>query len=119
MTPAWGCLCVMGVAEGRLHVLYCESWVGGEKISQIRIMGQMRDDSFHGYSGSFDERLPHHDIRILDDAVRVDCPFGCHHESPPFEWSLYTCLLYTSDAADDLTRVDLGGRRIIKKKKKK
>src|SRR5665811_149227 len=28
------------------------------------------------------------------------------------------CLLYTSDAADDLTRVDLGGRRIIKKKKK-
>ena len=24
-----------------------------------------------------------------------------------------TCLLYTSDAADDLTRVDLGGRRII------
>src|SRR5665811_2289741 len=26
---------------------------------------------------------------------------------------LTTCLLYTSDAADDLTRVDLGGRRII------
>src|SRR5665811_2635855 len=26
-----------------------------------------------------------------------------------------TCLLYTSDATDDLTRVDLGGRRIIKK----
>src|SRR5665811_2554257 len=25
----------------------------------------------------------------------------------------YACLLYTSDAADDLTRVDLGGRRII------
>ena len=30
-------------------------------------------------------------------------------------WS--TCLLYTSDAADDLLCVDLGGRRIIKKKK--
>ena len=27
-----------------------------------------------------------------------------------------SCLLYTSDAADELTRVDLGGRRIIKKK---
>ena len=25
------------------------------------------------------------------------------------------CLLYTSDAADDLLRVDLGGRRLIKK----
>ena len=30
-----------------------------------------------------------------------------------------TCLLYTSDAADDLLCVDLGGRRIIKKKKHK
>ena len=28
------------------------------------------------------------------------------------------CLLYTSDAADDLLCVDLGGRRIIKKKHK-
>jgi len=26
------------------------------------------------------------------------------------------CLLFTSDAADELLRVDLGGRRIIKKK---
>ena len=30
-----------------------------------------------------------------------------------------SCLLYTSDAADDLLCVDLGGRRIINKKKKK
>ena len=30
---------------------------------------------------------------------------------------IVTCLLYTSDAADDLTCVDLGGPRIIKKKK--
>ena len=30
----------------------------------------------------------------------------------------YFCLLYTSDAADDLLCVDLGGRRIIKKKTK-
>ena len=29
------------------------------------------------------------------------------------------CLLYTSDAADERSRVDLGGRRIIKKKTKK
>src|SRR5680860_553448 len=34
-------------------------------------------------------------------------------------WSAWSCscLLYTSDAADDLLCVDLGGRRIIKKKK--
>ena len=29
------------------------------------------------------------------------------------------CLLYTSDAADDLLCVDIGGSRIIKKQKKK
>ena len=28
----------------------------------------------------------------------------------------YSCLLYTSDAADDMQCVDLGGRRIIKKR---
>ena len=33
--------------------------------------------------------------------------------------STWHCLLYTSDAADDLLCVDLGRRRIIKKKKKK
>src|SRR5450756_3128591 len=33
-------------------------------------------------------------------------------------YHMYICLLYTSDAADDLLCVDLGGRRIIKKKKK-
>mgnify|MGYP007068788233 CR=1 FL=1 len=36
------------------------------------------------------------------------------------EWEFinlaYVCLLYTSDAADDLLCVDLGGRRILKKK---
>ena len=31
--------------------------------------------------------------------------------------ALGTCLLYTSDAADERSSVDLGGRRIIKKKK--
>ena len=33
--------------------------------------------------------------------------------------ALNTCLLYTSDAADERSSVDLGGRRIIKKKKTK
>ena len=34
---------------------------------------------------------------------------------PNISWG---CLLYTSDAADERSSVDLGGRRIIKKKKK-
>ena len=33
-------------------------------------------------------------------------------------YALRPCLLYTSDAADERSSVDLGGRRIIKKKKK-
>eukprot|EP00658_Telonema_sp_P-2_P052673 TRINITY_DN40914_c0_g1_i1.p1 TRINITY_DN40914_c0_g1~~TRINITY_DN40914_c0_g1_i1.p1 ORF type:complete len:123 (+),score=33.61 TRINITY_DN40914_c0_g1_i1:75-443(+) len=37
-----------------------------------------------------------------------------HHQSPLH----LPCLLYTSDAADEEDSVDLGGRRIIKKKKK-
>ena len=32
---------------------------------------------------------------------------------------LTACLLYTSDAADERSSVDLGGRRIIKKKTKR
>ena len=32
---------------------------------------------------------------------------------------MFSCLLYTSDAADERSSVDLGGRRIIKKKNKK
>ena len=37
------------------------------------------------------------------------CSMYCVHAT-------YTCLLYTSDAADEGLGVDLGGRRIIKKK---
>ena len=43
-----------------------------------------------------------------------------------FDWKgeqrldyLPPCLLYTSDAADERSSVDLGGRRIIKKKNRK
>ena len=31
----------------------------------------------------------------------------------------FVCLLYTSDAADERSSVDLGGRRNVKKKNKK
>ena len=41
-------------------------------------------------------------------------------ETLPQRWAvrLRPCLLYTSDAADERSSVDLGGRRIIKKKKR-
>src|SRR5659263_727842 len=39
-------------------------------------------------------------------------PIWCQMPGAP---TVLCCLLYTSDAADDLLCVDLGGRRIIKK----
>ena len=47
--------------------------------------------------------------RYFSEARRVELCILPYHV-------LYPCLLYTSDAADDLLCVDLGGRRIIKKK---
>ena len=38
-------------------------------------------------------------------------------QAPERPKSVLPCLLYTSDAADERSSVDLGGRRIIKKKK--
>ena len=54
----------------------------------------------------------------VDQAVR-DVVGIQVHQPYPFQAidMLEGCLLYTSDAADDLLCVDLGGRRIIKKKK--
>ena len=40
-------------------------------------------------------------------------PLFAHHHDGLHD----VCLLYTSDAADERSSVDLGGRRIIKKKK--
>src|SRR5678815_1693197 len=52
----------------------------------------------------------------------LDYPFGDgFRETVPYAANkvarYYLCLLYTSDAADERSSVDLGGRRIIKKKK--
>ena len=38
------------------------------------------------------------------------------HQIPTECYWIDACLLYTSDAADERSSVDLGGRRIIKKK---
>ena len=47
-----------------------------------------------------------------EDQLTVGVP-NRHEASVEFR----LCLLYTSDAADERSSVDLGGRRIIKKKK--
>eukprot|EP00656_Telonema_subtile_P018822 TRINITY_DN20219_c0_g1_i3.p1 TRINITY_DN20219_c0_g1~~TRINITY_DN20219_c0_g1_i3.p1 ORF type:complete len:160 (+),score=22.77 TRINITY_DN20219_c0_g1_i3:242-721(+) len=52
--------------------------------------------------------------RIRPEAQVVDSTEGAVGRSR----AVRSCLLYTSDAADEEDSVDLGGRRIIKKKKK-
>ena len=59
----------------------------------IEDQGKLQDKLDHMDAWNLDSRL-----ELAMDALR--CP----------------CLLYTSDAADERSSVDLGGRRIIKKK---
>src|SRR5678809_1790893 len=49
-----------------------------------------------------------HSVLVLAEGRLLN--LGCATGHPSF------CLLYTSDAADERSSVDLGGRRIIKKK---
>ena len=49
--------------------------------------------------------------RVLEGVARVLVAAERQVDRP------VVCLLYTSDAADERSSVDLGGRRIIKKKK--
>ena len=68
-----------------------------------------------------------HHIRIGDRLLQVDFEavsgqpvFSLILDGKSYESYVYQgCLLYTSDAADERSSVDLGGRRIIKKNKKK
>ena len=52
----------------------------------------------------------------MSDAIPADFDAEGLDASFDAPYPVYACLLYTSDAADDLLCVDLGGRRIIKKK---
>ena len=61
--------------------------------------------------GLKNEQIDYPDVAVVKFPVVID-------EKEYFEDETHTCLLYTSDAADDLLCVDLGGTRIIKKKTK-
>ena len=56
----------------------------------------------------------------VDPTARVEAtPVGMRQRVEILKTLYRGCLLYTSDAADERSSVDLGGRRIIKKKKAK
>eukprot|EP00656_Telonema_subtile_P053442 TRINITY_DN7756_c0_g1_i3.p1 TRINITY_DN7756_c0_g1~~TRINITY_DN7756_c0_g1_i3.p1 ORF type:complete len:361 (-),score=88.77 TRINITY_DN7756_c0_g1_i3:8-1090(-) len=67
-----------------------------------------------GHGDKEDESTPKLIASLTGEVIRtIAC--GFQHSAAV---NSYTCLLYTSDAADEEDSVDLGGRRIIKKKKK-
>src|SRR5680860_1886844 len=70
--------------------------------------GQARVETGIGFFDHVLELFAKHGQFDITVTARGDLATGPHHT---------VCLLYTSDAADDLLCVDLGGRRIIKKKK--
>src|SRR5678816_4488521 len=79
--------------EGCLSVPGLRGWV--ERADHIRYRGL-------GINGETIERVARgFHARVVQ------------HECDHLEGRLYTCLLYTSDAADERSSVDLGGRRII------
>ena len=62
-------------------------------------------------------------VAVAAPPIQTRQLFGCYiagkkESSLQSTHCSYPCLLYTSDAADERSSVDLGGRRIIKKKKR-
>src|SRR5678815_4576843 len=74
--------------------------IGGDQPRWLRVARRMQLDA-EKLESLADPRAE--DRRILADATGE------------YERIQTTCLLYTSDAADERSSVDLGGRRIIKK----
>eukprot|EP00656_Telonema_subtile_P003169 TRINITY_DN1144_c0_g1_i5.p1 TRINITY_DN1144_c0_g1~~TRINITY_DN1144_c0_g1_i5.p1 ORF type:complete len:119 (-),score=15.64 TRINITY_DN1144_c0_g1_i5:3-359(-) len=94
-------------------------------------LAQLRDLKQAVHEGLVDEHeYARAKAAVLQSFGRLPLPSKFAPSSPPqshssgvfrrfiIKSSFKTCLLYTSDAADEEDSVDLGGRRIIKKKKK-
>ena len=93
----WLCMCVV----------CCQAEDGIRDLVRSRGLGDV-------YKRQVNESLVAMLGRSRDDLIGLTVEDISH----PDDWQRNACLLYTSDAADERSSVDLGGRRIIKKKKK-
>ena len=66
------------------------------------------------HRGTIHDHIDRHSQRVIQYGLALFFDFGIVGAISRHSWP---CLLYTSDAADERSSVDLGGRRIIKKKK--
>ena len=69
-----------------------------------------------GLGDVYKRQVTVHPFPLLDICVFFSCQLLKDPARKTSFASSYPCLLYTSDAADERSSVDLGGRRIIKKK---
>src|SRR5659263_784880 len=95
------CACIFSIVVLRLPSVLPVTWQLEQVVPFINIVAfTLKECPFTFWlSGS---KLPFESVIIVDMWQSMHSKFN-------------TCLLYTSDAADDLLCVDLGGRRIIKK----
>src|SRR5665648_849740 len=108
----------------------------GQKVNAIGLrlgINRTWDSRWFASRGEYGKLL-HEDMRIRDHIMKQrrqggiskvvierphkKCRVTVHTARPGVLIGKKGCLLYTSDAADEEDSVDLGGRRIIKKKKK-
>src|SRR5680860_476020 len=107
--------------DGQLDIIAGYFWFEAPSWKRHEMAPSRTFDPRKEYSESFLNLGMDVNLDGWDDVVIVDYPgkAGFWFENPknrPGNWPKHIiCLLYTSDAADDLLCVDLGGRRIIKK----
>eukprot|EP00658_Telonema_sp_P-2_P022687 TRINITY_DN19072_c0_g1_i2.p1 TRINITY_DN19072_c0_g1~~TRINITY_DN19072_c0_g1_i2.p1 ORF type:complete len:172 (-),score=85.53 TRINITY_DN19072_c0_g1_i2:67-510(-) len=100
----------LGGPEGILHVSIHRT---GVDVLGVDLEGKPR--TFYPGSGVD----PNNQDSTINIPLKVTSEGQCYGDREYLEMmECVVCLLYTSDAADEEDSVDLGGRRIIKKKKK-
>ena len=93
------------------------SWKEFKKIDSLAAANGLTSEYYLGWPNKGQiQQVASRSDRILLHAYRTN-------DVDVYQYSknrlIDACLLYTSDAADERSSVDLGGRRIINKKKKK
>eukprot|EP00658_Telonema_sp_P-2_P042456 TRINITY_DN30488_c0_g1_i1.p1 TRINITY_DN30488_c0_g1~~TRINITY_DN30488_c0_g1_i1.p1 ORF type:complete len:526 (+),score=97.38 TRINITY_DN30488_c0_g1_i1:184-1761(+) len=96
---------------------------GPTSTDKIRQISQL--DTYRGSSGDFEALIRTHTgnegaVATQKYTIGQACAaklFSSQYKRTYIKEGHHCCLLYTSDAADEEDSVDLGGRRIIKKKK--
>eukprot|EP00658_Telonema_sp_P-2_P062441 TRINITY_DN51112_c0_g1_i1.p2 TRINITY_DN51112_c0_g1~~TRINITY_DN51112_c0_g1_i1.p2 ORF type:complete len:131 (-),score=21.26 TRINITY_DN51112_c0_g1_i1:79-471(-) len=116
--------------SGVLIQLYVHLTVGTPLNKEVLAsLGENGKSLVHIGNATLDAPSPHmvplldgDDPKLIVGSLRLVVPgttatTADQPQTPNSHHSTYSCLLYTSDAADEEDSVDLGGRRIIKQKK--